>query len=193
MTKFFQKPDKVTFKIFFLSFVWVLICTALAEIFREPLESVGIPPWTLYVANVLYFIKGNPNTKEGLLEGACGGIFGLICSIGLSYMVVWMEGLGVSAIIATLIPIAIFLFLTIALHPFVPYVFNTFALCFFSVSLAVTGGANDLPSLMHAIVDLGVGPWGHFAGVILGNAIMNGGIILMIALVGKNEAKKKTD
>ena len=190
MMKFFQKPNGMTRKIFFLSFVWILIFTALAEIFRTPLESIGIPPWTLYVANVLYFIKGNPNKKEGLLENTLGGIFGLCCSIGLSYMVVWLEGLGLTAIIAELIPIAIFLFLTIALHPYVPYLFNTFALCFFSVSLAVKGGENNLPSLMHAIVNLGVGPWGHFAGVIIGNIVFNGGLVLLLYFFGKYAAKK---
>lgn len=177
MMKFFQKPNGTTLKIQFFAFVWILICTALVQIFSEPLGSIGIHSWTIFVANVLFFIKGNPNQKEGLLEDFLGGLFGLIGTFGTIHMMTWLMGFGMQETVALLIPIAIFLFLTIALHPFVPYVFNTIALCFFTV-----GFINVEELLAH--------PWGHFASVLIGNVIVNVGIIVIAGIITKSAAKK---
>ncbi|MBQ9032282.1 MAG: hypothetical protein IJ106_12655 [Parasporobacterium sp.] len=176
MMKFFQKMSKDAFKLQFAAFLWILICNILVQILHEPLESIGVPGWTIFLANVLFFIKNNPNHKEGLLENACGGIFGLICAVGLVYMDGWLVGLGLSPVMAIIIPIAIFLFLTIAIHPLVPYVFNNMALCFFMVALIEMTVVENL--------------WGHILGVILGNVIVNVGTILVIDLVLKWSAKK---
>ena len=177
MMKFFKKPNGTTMKIQILAFVWILICTALVQIFNEPLASIGIHGWTIFVANVLFFIKGNPNQKEGLLEDFLGGIFGLIGTFGTLHIMTWLVGLGVQELVALLIPIAVFLFLSIGLHPLVPYVFNTIALCFFTVGFL---GAEELLA----------NPWGHFAGVLIGNVIVNVGIILIARAVTKSAAKK---
>lgn len=176
--KFFQKMNGAQFKVQFAAFLWILVCNVLVQIFLEPLESVGIIGWTIFLANVLFFIKSNPNQKEGLLENACGGIFGIACAIGTIYMMGWLEGLGLSHVISICIPIAIFLFLTIAIHPMVPYVFNNMALCFYLVSFL------DAESVLTQ-------PWGHFIGVILGNVIVNVGTVLIVNFLLKRAAKKK--
>ena len=180
MMKFFQKMDRNAFLVQFFAFLWILVCNVIVQLLHEPLASAGIPGWTIFLANVLFFIKGNPNQKEGLLENACGGIFGLLGAIGLIEMNIWFAKMGASTLLATIIAIAVFLFLTIAIHPMVPYVFNNIALCFFCVALIneETQGA------------LLQNPWSHFAGVILGNLIVNVGTILIVKAVLNKTAKK---
>ncbi|MBQ6368972.1 MAG: hypothetical protein IJJ17_02730 [Parasporobacterium sp.] len=180
MMKFFQKMDKNQFLVMFAAFLWILICNIIVQFLHGPLSSIGIPGWTIFLANVLFFIKGNPKHMEGLLENACGAIFGLIGAMGLIYLNIWFAGMGASTLLATIIAIAIFLFLTIAIHPLVPYVFNNMALCFFLVALI-----NE--ETQTALI---ANPWSHFAGVILGNGIVNVGTILAVSFVTKRLAKK---
>lgn len=181
MMKFFQKEGKPQFILMFGAFLWILICNVIVQLLHGPLtEGVGNWTWTIFLANVLFFIKGNPKSVEGLLEDACGGIFGLIGAIGLIYMNIWFAGMGWSTLAATLIAIAIFLFLTIAIHPMVPYVFNNFALCFFLVALINEETQGNL--IAH--------PFLHFAGVILGNIIVNVGTVLIVHILTKQLAKK---
>ena len=179
MMRFFQKMDRNQFKVQFAAFVWILICNVIVQLLHGPLSSIGIPGWTIFLANVLFFIKGNPKQLEGLLENACGGIFGLIGAIGLIYLNVWFAGMGASTLLATIIAIAVFLFLTIAIHPLVPYVFNNMALCFFLVALV---NEETQTALLAA-------PFSHFAGVILGNLIVNTGTILVVHFMLKRNAK----
>ena len=179
MMKFFQKMDRNAFLVQFFAFLWILVCNVIVQLLHEPLASAGIPGWTIFLANVLFFIKSNPNHKEGLLENACGGIFGLIGAIGLINLNLWLVPLGVAPLLATLIAIAVFLFLTIAIHPLVPYVFNNNALCFFLVALLNTSSQEALLTY----------PWMHFVGVILGNLIVNIGTILIVELVAKHLRK----
>ena len=181
MMKFFGKLDKGTFKVLLGAFLWIFICNVIVQLLHEPLTSIGIPGWTIFLANVLFFIKGNPNHKEGLLENACGGIFGLLGAMGLIYLNIWFAGMGASTLLATIIAIFIFLFLTIAIHPLMPYVFNNMALCFFLVALINEETQGGL--LEH--------PWSHFLGVILGNLIVNVGTVLVVDLITKSLAKKK--
>ena len=175
MMKFYNKMDKHTFILMFSAFVWILFCNILVQVLHAPLASIGIPGWTIFLANVLFFIKNNPKHIEALLENACGGIFGLIGAIGLIYLNIWFGNIGLPTLIATIIAIAIFLFLTIALHPMVPYVFNNMALCFFLVALI-----NE-----ETQVNLITSPFSHFAGVILGNLIVNIGTVLIVDIVSK--------
>ena len=180
--KFFNKMNKNSFAIQFFAFLWILICNIIVQILHGPLTGdVGNWTWTIFLANVLFFIKSNPNHKEGLLENACGGIFGLLGAMGLIYMNIWFAGMGASTLLATLIAIAVFLFLTIAIHPMVPYVFNNMALCFFLVALVVEETQGTL--IAH--------PWLHFLGVILGNLIVNVGTVLVVELVIKLQSKTK--
>lgn len=196
MMKFFQKMNGDTFKVQFFAFLWILVCNVIVQLLHGPMtEGVGNWTWTIFLANVLFFIKSNPNHKEGLLENACGGIFGLLGAMGLISLNTWFAQKGISTLLATLIAIAIFLFLTIAIHPLVPYVFNNMALCFFLVALINAGAFYVDP-------DLGAETWGtqpvlmsqpwlHFLGVILGNLIVNVGTVLIVNLVLKMNEKKK--
>ena len=196
MMKFFNKMNKPTFIIMFSAFLWIFICNVIVQVLHGPLtEGVGNWTWTIFLANVLFFIKNNPNHKEGLLENACGGIFGLLGAMGLIWLNTQFALAGASTLLATLIAIFVFLFLTIAIHPLVPYVFNNMALCFFLVALINAGAFYVNP-------DLGVETWGtqavlmahpwlHFLGVILGNLIVNVGTVLVVDIVSKQLAKKK--
>ena len=130
---------------------------------------------------MLFFIKNNPNTKEALLENALGGIFGLCGGILFLKFVGWAVSVGCPFLLAKMIPICIFLFLTIALHPMVPYVFNNNAICFFLVSLINEGTQGGILEF----------PLTHFAGVIVGNLVVNLGIVLLVGYVGKQLAKGK--
>ena len=181
MMKFFNKMDRHTFIIMFSAFVWILICNIIVQLLHAPLASIGIPGWTIFLANVLFFIKGNPKHVEGLLENACGGIFGLIGAIGLINLNIWFAGMGWSTLTATIIAIAVFLFLTIAIHPLLPYVFNNMALCFFLVALINEETQTGLIA----------SPFSHFAGVILGNLIVNVGTVLIVDIVTKKISAKK--
>lgn len=182
MMKFFSKMNKNTFTIQFFAFLWILVCNIIVQLLHGPLtEGIGNWTWTIFLANVLFFIKGNANHKEGLLEDACGGIFGLLGAMGLIYLNIWFAGMGVSTLFATILAIAVFLFLTIAIHPLVPYVFNNFALCFFLVALINEETQTTL--LAH--------PWMHFLGVILGNLIVNVGTVLVVNFIIKRQTKKK--
>jgi len=180
MMKFYQKLDKNTFFVLLSAFIWIFICNVIVQLLHVPLASIGIPGWTIFLANVLFFIKSNPKHLEGLLENACGGIFGLIGAIGLIYLNIFFGNIGIPTLLATIIAILIFLFLTIAIHPILPYVFNNMALCFFLVALV-----NE-----ETQVNLITNPWSHFAGVILGNLVVNVGTILITGLVTKMLARR---
>lgn len=180
MMKFYNKMDKHTFILMFSAFLWIFVCNVLVQVFHAPLAAAGIPGWTIFLANVLFFIKGNPKHPEGLLENACGGIFGLIGAIGLIYLNIWFKNMGWSSLAATLIAICIFLFLTIAVHPMLPYIFNNMALCFFLAALI-----NE-----ETQVNLISHPFSHFAGVILGNLIVNVGTVLIVNFVTKKLTKQ---
>ena len=204
MMKFFNKEGKATFKVLFAAFLWIFICNVIVQVLHGPLTAgVGNWTWTIFLANVLFFIKGNPNPKEGLLENACGGIFGLLGAMGLIWLVGVFYEKGWSTLLATLIAIFVFLFITIAIHPTVPYVFNNMALCFFLVALingastilleaAAEGlpmeGWSDLLGQFGTQTVLMANPWLHFLGIILGNVIVNGGTLLAVKLA---EGKKK--
>ncbi|MBR5345350.1 MAG: hypothetical protein IK127_05950 [Clostridia bacterium] len=184
MMKFCKKMDKHTFILMFTAFLWVMICNLLVQAFltSEAVEAaIGNIGWTIFLANVLFFIKNNPNTKEALLENALGGIFGLIGGYLFLKFFIWAETWGCPALLAKMIPIAIFLFLTIALHPTLPYVFNNNAICFFLVSLI--NKDTQVGLLTH--------PFTHFAGVIVGNLVVNLGIVILVGYVGKKLAKGK--
>ncbi|MBQ9815210.1 MAG: hypothetical protein IJM53_05905 [Lachnospiraceae bacterium] len=176
MMKFFQKSDKTTFLIKFVAFLWILLCNVIVLLLHEPLLSIGVPSWTIFLANVLFFIKDNKNQKEGLLENALGGIFGLVCAYGLVAFKMLTMPKGMSDFVSTFIPVAIFLFLTIALSSYVPYVFNNIALCFFLVALITSSVYGQLP--------------GHILGVIIGNVIVNLGLVLIIGAMIKSATKK---
>ena len=184
MTKFFNRMNGDTFKVQFFAFLWILVCNIIVQLLHGPMtDGVGnwTWTWTIFLANVLFFIKSNPDHKEGLLENACGGIFGLLGAMGLIEMNIWFAGMGASTLMATIIAIAIFLFLTIAIHPLVPYVFNNFALCFFLVALINEETQGNL--MAH--------PFLHFGGVILGNLIVNVGTVLIVNFILKQNAKKQ--
>ena len=188
MMKFFNKESKPVFKVMFAAFLWIFICNVIVQLLHGPLtEGIGNWTWTIFLANVLFFIKGNPNQKEGLIENACGGIFGLLGAMGLIVLVTWFAGNGWSTLLGTLIAIFVFLFLTIAIHPMVPYVFNNMALCFFLVALINSGYEVGSETLGTQTV-LMAHPWLHFLGVILGNLIVNVGTCLVVKLVeGKHK------
>jgi len=195
MMKFFQKMNGAAFQVQFFAFLWILVCNIIVQLLHGALtEGIGNWTWTIFLANVLFFIKGNPNHKEGLLENACGGIFGLLGAMGLISLNTWFAGMGISTLAATLIAIAIFLFLTIAIHPLVPYVFNNMALCFFLVALINAGAFYVNPDLGAETWGtqpvLMTHPWLHFLGVILGNLIVNVGTVLIVDLILKRNAKK---
>ena len=194
MMKFFQKMDKGTFKVMFAAFLWIFICNLIVQLIHGPItEGVGNWTWTIFLANVLYFIKGNPKPIEGLLENACGGIFGLLGAMGLITLNTWFAGKGWSTLLATLIAIFVFLFLTIAIHPLCPYVFNNMALCFFLVALINAGSYYLNPELgveaWGTQPVLMTQPWLHFLGVILGNVIVNVGTNLVVKFVSKPHGK----
>ena len=175
MMKFVQKMDMTRFKIQCAAFVWILICNIIVQILHEPLLKAGIPSWTIFLANVLFFIKDNKNQKEGLAENVCGAVFGLLGAFCLVKVNVLMQTNGAPALAAVVVPLTVFLFLTIALHPMLPYVFNNIALCFFLV----------------ALIDMSVaaGPLGHIIGVLIGNAIVNVGVILIVgAMIRRAQA-----
>ncbi len=182
MMKFCQKMDRKTFPLVLSAFVWILICNVIVQVFRAPFESIGLYGWTIFLANVLFFIKNNPDHKEALLENFLGGIFGLLGALGLMHMNGFLEGLGFSELGATIVSIAIFLFLTIALHPMLPYVFNNNALCFFLVALINSGTQTALYTQ----------PFGHFLGVLIGNGIVNVGTVMVVEFVAKKMAKKNS-
>ena len=209
MMKFFNKMNKQTFIIMFSAFAWIFICNVIVQVLHEPLTAgVGNWTWTIFLANVLFFIKNNPNHKEGLLENACGGIFGLLGAMGLIWLNTVFYNAGISTLLATLIAIFVFLFLTIAIHPLVPYVFNNMALCFFLVAL-INGassvlleasqeglameGWSDLLGTFGTQTVLMAHPWLHFLGVILGNVIVNIGTVLTVDIVSKKLAAKNKD
>ena len=184
MMKFCKKMDKHTFILMFTAFMWVMICNLFVQAFltSEAVEAaIGNIGWTIFLANVLFFIKNNPNTKEALLENALGGIFGLIGGWAFLKVCTWLYTIGCPLLLAKMIPIAIFLFLTIAIHPTLPYVFNNNAICFFLVSLINEGTHEGL--LNHLFT--------HFAGVVAGNLIVNLGIVLLVGFVAKKLAKGK--
>ena len=184
MMPFFKKMDKHTFILMFVAFLWVMICNLIVQAFltsKEVEAAIGNIGWTIFLANVLFFIKNNPKTKEALLENALGGIFGLIGGICFLKFYIWAYTAGCPALLAKMIPIAVFLFLTIALHPMLPYVFNNNAICFFLVSLINAGTQGGILEF----------PFTHFAGVIAGNLIVNLGIVLLVGFVGKQLAKGK--
>ena len=208
MMKFFQKMSKDAFKVQFFAFLWIFICNVIVQVLIHCChltDATGNWTWTIFLANVLFFIKSNPNNKEGLLENACGGIFGLLGAMGLIELVTLFAKNGWSTLLATLIAIFVFLFLTIAIHPMVPYVFNNMSLCFFLVAL-INGTAEVLYEAgqeglsiewwSDALGKLGTQtvlmahPWLHFLGVILGNVIVNIGTVLVVTLVLKRNAKK---
>ena len=200
--KFFQKMTKAQFAVMFAAFLWIFICNVIVQLLHGPLtEGVGNWTWTIFLANVLFFIKSNPNQKEGLIENACGGIFGLLGAMGLISLVTLFAEKGWSTLLATLIAIFVFLFLTIAIHPLVPYVFNNMALCFFLVALINSGAYYFVGPAADAGIELGVDTWGtqpvlmsqpwlHFLGVILGNLIVNVGTVLVVNAVVKYQSKK---
>ena len=184
--KFVNKMSKHTFWLMFAAFLWVMVCNLIVQAFltSEAVEAViGNIGWTIFLANVLFFIKNNPNTKEALLENALGGIFGLLGGFLFLKFVYWAVPAGCPSLLAKMIPIAIFLFLTIALHPMLPYVFNNNAICFFLVSLINEGTQEGL--LEHLFP--------HFGGVIVGNLIVNVGTVLIVGFVGKMLAKGKEE
>ena len=184
MMKFFGKMDKHLFLTLFVVFLWIMVCNLLVQAFltSEPVEAtIGNIGWTIFLANVLFFIKNNPNTKEGLLENALGGVFGLLGGFCFLKFVYWAVPTRTPFLLAKMIPIALFLFLTIALHPALPYVFNNNAICFFLVSLI--NEETQLGVLEHLFT--------HFAGVIVGNLIVNAGTVLLVAWLGKLLAKGK--
>ncbi len=189
MMKFFNKMDKHTFILMFTAFLWVMFCNLLVQAFltSEAVEAaIGNIGWTIFLANVLFFIKNNPNTKEALLENALGGIFGLCGGIFFLKFYMWFVPENASAgmiLLGKMIPIALFLFLTIALHPMVPYVFNNNAICFFLVSLINPESWADILTY----------PLTHFAGVIVGNLVVNLGIVLLVGFVAKKLAKGKKE
>lgn len=192
MMKFFQKPNGTVFKIQFAAFVWILFCTAIVQIIEHTVPGgCPIPGWTIFLANVTFFIKGNPNHKEGLLEDGLGGLFGLLGTFATIHIMIALEKAGLAPLIALLIPIAVFLFLTIALHPFVPYVFNNYALCFFTIGFVpeianlVEGSISEVPFLY-----FGSNLLKCMGGVVIGNLIVNMGIIIIVALITKAAVKK---
>lgn len=181
MTKFFQKMNKDQFLVQFCAFLWILVCNIIAQVLIHSgvINVGGNWTWTIFLANVLFFIRSNPNQKEGLLEDACGGIFGLLGAIGLIYLTTLFP--EDNQLLPVLIAIAVFLFLTIAIHPLLPYVFNNFALCFFLVAL-----------ITHEMMGFLLTDWyWHIIGVILGNGIVNVGTILVVNAVLKRQAAKK--
>ena len=163
--------------------MWILICNVIVQLVNIPLEGAGLHSWTwtIFLANVLFFIKSNPDHKAGLLENALGGIFGLLGAMGLYGLIVLLGGFGVPALVSTILAIAIFLFLTIVLNPVVPYVFNNNALCFFLVAL------NNSECIGNVLAH----PFLHIGGVIIGNLIVNVGTVLIVECVAKMMAKKK--
>ena len=194
MMKFFQKMDRNMFKVQFFAFLWILLCNVIVQLLHGPMtEDVGNWTWTIFLANVLFFIKSNHNHKEGILENACGGIFGLLGAIGLISLNTWFAQMGASTLLSTLIAIAIFLFLTIAIHPLVPYVFNNIALCFFLVALINAGAFYVSPDLGTETWGtqpvLMAHPWLHFLGIILGNLIVNVGTVLIVSIIQKRSKK----
>lgn len=184
MMKFFNKVNKHHFITLFVVFLWILACNLLVQAFltSEQVEAaIGNIGWTIFLANVLFFVKSNPNTKEGLLENALGGMFGLLGGFCFLKFLYWAVPVGMPLLVAKMIPIALFLFLTIALHPTLPYVFNNNAICFFLVSLINEGVQEGV--LNHLFT--------HFGGVIVGNLVVNMGTVLLLGWIGKLLAKGK--
>ncbi len=160
-----------------LIFAWILMCNLAVQLLHGALSAVGMPTWPIFLSNILYFLMGAPEYKERLIHCVCGGVFGLVCAVGL----LWADGallsLGLSSLWALMLPLAVALFLLLALHPVVPWLCNNVAFAFFTISLL------DPPALM-----AGLGQ--HILGVLLGNAIINVGVLLLAVWYGKRQAAK---
>ena len=92
-------------------------------------------------------------------------------------MKVKVIGAGLPEMPATLIPVIAVLFLTLFLHPVCPYFCNNIALAFFTVALISAKAVYaNLP--------------GHLLGMLLGNLIVNTGVILVVRFHAKRQAAK---
>ena len=175
--KWFCKPDAETMKGRGLIFLWIALCNVAAQLLHGALASIGIASWTIFLANVLYCIMENPNMKERYLQSICGGALGLVCAAGLVKVKLALTGAGLPEMPATLIPVIAVLFLTLFLHPVCPYFCNNIALAFFTVALISAKAVYaNLP--------------GHLLGMLLGNLIVNTGVILVVRFHAKRQAAK---
>lgn len=175
--KWICKPDAAAMKGRGLIFLWIALCNVAVQLLHGALDSVGIASWTIFLANVLFFMMENPNMKERYLESVCGGALGLICAAGLVWVKLRLVGAGMAEVPATLIPVVVVLFVTLFLHPVFPYVCNNIALAFFTVALINAKAVyTNLP--------------GHLIGMLLGNAVVNTGVILAVKMLAKHQAAK---
>ena len=165
--KWFNKMDSHAVKRQLLIFLWIGLCNVVVQCFHTTLHNLGIASWTIFLANVLFFIMENPNMKERFLQSVCGGVFGLLCAAGMVYGKGLLNDLGMASLPSTLVLLFIVLFVLLFLHPVCPRVCNNIALAFFSVALINAQTSSD-----HLI--------GHIVGVLLGNGIVNTGLILLV-------------
>lgn len=172
--KWFNKMDGRTAKRQMVIFLWIGLCNLIVQCFHDALHDLGIASWTIFLANVLFFIMENPNRKERFLQSICGGIFGLLCAAGMVWASGALRGLGLPGLVATLIPLLVALFLLLFFHPVFPFVCNNIGLAFFMVALI-----NSQTACTHLV--------GNIVGVLLGNGIVNVGLILLVTWFEKRQ------
>ena len=175
--KWFCKPTSAELKQRLLIFLWILLCNLAVQLLHAPLAELGIATWTIFLSNILFFLLEGLAFQERFIRCICGGLFGLLCAALLIVIKSLLAATGLPDLTTTMIPLAALLFLILFLGPVIPRVCNGIAFAFFTVGLI--NGAEVLYSL----------PW-HFAGVLLGNGIINTGVLGIAIWYARRQARQ---
>jgi len=175
--KLFVKPPATVLKIKCVIFVWIVLCNLIVQGFHHELEHFGIAAWNIFLVNIMFFLMEEDPYKVRWIKCFCGIIVGLTGAWALCMIKVYLVGAGLPDVAATMIPLAIMLFLIIIGNSFVPYVFNNVGFGYFTVGLI-----NPQLTCQH----LGT----YMLGGILGNLIINGIAVIIITNMVKYFTQK---
>ncbi|SHF30937.1 hypothetical protein SAMN02745218_01938 [Desulfofundulus australicus DSM 11792] len=135
-----QKAPQVPFS---AKIVLGILIVALVLVSLIIFETYHIPSWPAYVAMILFFIV---HENVALVPNIIvGGAFGIFCFFLLEVFLKATAPLMGGILIPVLIFVGVFVFLIVLLTDYLPYLFNSFAFLYFTISILASESAHNNP------------------------------------------------
>ena len=174
-----HKMDRPSLVIHIAIIVWIALWNALALALHHHLEGLPFRGWAFFISVTFYYFMEEPNWKKKMASTFFGGTVGILFTLFLVLVDVWLEGMGIGHTTAVMIPLCVVLIVLIMGKPYCPVLFNSIGFAYFVIT--------TMPGVVDTIVEDTIP---YIVSIGLGCIILCGGCQLMTKLIADYYTKK---
>ena len=115
--------------------VLMMVVNTIAQNFETQLAAYHYESWIVFMSNIMFFAIIDDNLKRKFISTLTGSVVGLVQAYVLILVRSFLAGIGINALLATILPLGIILSCNILLTHKLPYICNNVTLTYFNVAL----------------------------------------------------------